>query len=101
MQKSRIGLSFQDHHTIQKHCTDDSDEQASKASACTHISCAKYSMDWTASTWSSCPQATTAGSEAQRFASLEESPAPTQWQDFCEQTPIDEARDSVTLLWLL
>ena len=28
-------------------------------------------------------------------------PAPTQQQDFCEQTPIDEARDFVTLLQLL
>ena len=27
--------------------------------------------------------------------------APTQWIDFCEQIPIDEARHSVTLFWLL
>ena len=26
---------------------------------------------------------------------------PQQWKDFCEQTPIDEARHSVTLFWLL
>ena len=38
MQKSRIGLSFQDHHTLQKHSTDNSDKQAGKASTCTHIS---------------------------------------------------------------
>ena len=35
------------------------------------------------------------GSETQRLISLEISPAPTQWKDFCEQTPIDEARHSV------
>ena len=29
------------------------------------------------------------------------SQAPTQWKDFCEQTPIDEARHSVTTFWLL
>ena len=28
-------------------------------------------------------------------------PAPAQWKDFCEQTPIDEARHSVTLFQLL
>ena len=27
--------------------------------------------------------------------------APTQWKDFCEQTPIDEARHFVTLFQLL
>ena len=32
--------------------------------------------------------------------SPEESPATAQWKDFCEQTPIDEARHSVTLFWL-
>ena len=58
-------------------------------------------MAWTSSTQCTCPQAATAGSEVQRLGSLKESPAPTQWQDFCEQTPIEEARDSVTLLWLL
>ena len=58
-------------------------------------------MEWTSSTQYTCPQAITAGSEAWRFGSLKESPAPTQWQDFCEQIPIGEARDSVTLLQLL
>ena len=58
-------------------------------------------MEWTSSTRCTCPQATAAGSEAQRISSLKESAAPTQWHDFCEQTPIDEARDSVTLLQLL
>ena len=57
--------------------------------------------EWTSSTWCICPQAAAAGSKARRLGSLKESPAPTQWQDFCEQTPIDEARDSVTLLRLL
>ena len=27
--------------------------------------------------------------------------APTQWKDFCEQIPIDKARHSVTIFWLL
>ena len=58
-------------------------------------------MEWILSTQCTCPQAATAGSEAWRLNSLKESPAPTQWQDFCEQTPIDEARHSVTLLQLL
>ena len=26
---------------------------------------------------------------------------PTQWKGFCEQTPIDKARHSVTIFWLL
>ena len=25
----------------------------------------------------------------------------TQWKDFCEQTPIDKARHSITIFWLL
>ena len=29
------------------------------------------------------------------------SQVPTQWKDFCEQTPIDKARHSVTIFWLL
>ena len=33
--------------------------------------------------------------------SLEKSQAPTQWKDFCEQTPIDKARHSVTIFLLL
>ena len=36
-----------------------------------------------------------------RLVSLEKSPAPAQWKDFCEQTPIDKARHSVTLFQLL
>ena len=44
-----------------------------------------------------CPQATEKGSQTRRLVSLEKSPAPTQWKDFCEQTPIDKARHSVTL----
>ena len=57
-------------------------------------------MEWTSITQCTCPQATAAGSEAQRLISLTESPAPLQWQDFCEQTPIDETADFVTLLQL-
>ena len=33
--------------------------------------------------------------------SLEKSQASTQWQDFCEQTPIDKARHFITIFWLL
>ena len=41
------------------------------------------------------------GAQARRNASLKESPAPPQWQDFCEQVPIDEAGDIVTIFRLL
>ena len=41
------------------------------------------------------------GSQTRRCISLEKSPAPTQWKDFCEQTPIDEAGHTFTLFWLL
>ena len=43
------------------------------------------------------PQAAETGSQTRRIISLEKSPAHAQWKDFCEQTPIDEARHSVTL----
>ena len=66
-----------------------------------HTFPAKYFIEWTSNTWCTCSKAAATGSEAQRLSSLNESPAHQQWQDFCEQTPIDEARDSVTLLWLL
>ena len=99
--KNPVRISFQDHHTLFKHNTNDSNEQAGEASTCTHISHAKYFMEWTSSSWYTCPQATAAGSEAWRLSSLKENAAPTQQQDFYEQTPIDEARDSVTLFWLL
>ena len=46
-----------------------------------------------------CPQAAKTSSQTKRLISLEKSPA--QWKDFCEQTPIDKARHSVTLFWLL
>ena len=36
-----------------------------------------------------------------RIASLKKSQDSTQWQDFCEQIPIDKARDSITIFWLL
>ena len=51
--------------------------------------------------WSGPPQATKTGSQTRRLISLGKSPAPTQWKDFCEQTPIDKARHSVTLFQLL
>ena len=48
-----------------------------------------------------CPQATTSGSETWRLVSLEKSSPPTQWKDFCEQTPIEKVRHSVTLFRFL
>ena len=88
--------SFQYHHTL---CTsnDSYDSKAGRFSTCTHTSSAKYFMEWTSSTLCTCPQATKTGSQNRRLVSLEKSPAPTQWKDFFEQTPIDEARHSVTL----
>ena len=83
MQKFRISLSFQDHHTLQKYSINDSDKQAGKSSTGTHISHAQYFTEWTSSTQTTCPQAATAGSEVWRLGSLKEIPAPTQWQDFC------------------
>ena len=47
-------------------------------------------MEWTSSTQCTCPQATATGSETQRLDSLEKSPAPAQWKDFCNQTPIEK-----------
>ena len=61
----------------------------------------KYFMEWTSSTLHTCTQATEAGLQTREIVSLEKSQAPTQWKDFCEQTPIDKARHSVTLFWLL
>ena len=52
--------------------------------------------------WSGPPaQAIKAGLQTRRIVSLEKCQAPTQWKDFCEQTPIDKARHSVTLFQLL
>ena len=93
MQKSRVGFSFQDHHTLQN-STDNSNNKAGKSSTCTHMSYAKYFMEWTSHTQCTCPQAAVTGSEAWRLGSLKESPAPTQQQDFCEQTPIYKARNT-------
>ena len=87
--------------TPSKTAPNNGDNKAGESSTCTHISHAKYFMEWTSSTQCTCPQAATVGSEAWRLSSLKESPAPTQWQDLGEQTPIDEASNSVTLLWLL
>ena len=47
-------------------------------------------MEWTSSTLCTCPQATETGFQARKLISLEKSPAPAQWKDFCEQTPIDK-----------
>ena len=38
------------------------------------------------STLCTCPQAAETGSQTRRLVSLEKSPAPAQWKDFCEQT---------------
>ena len=84
----------------QYNCTDDSNNEAGKSSTCTCTSHAKYFTKWTSSTQCTCPQATTAGSEAQRLGSLKESPAPTQWQDFCDRLALTK-QEIVTLLWLL
>ena len=62
-----------------RNSTFDSDEQVGKASTCTCTSCAKYFMEWTSSTKCTCPQATTAGSEAWELSSLAESQALPQW----------------------
>ena len=88
---ARDGNSFQEHHTL---CTSDDSNvcKAGKSSTCKCTPSAKNFMEWTSSTQCTCPQATATGSETQRLISLEKSPAPAQWKDFCEQTPIDEAR---------
>ena len=92
--------SFQDHHTLRT-SNDSYDSKAGRFSTCTCIPSVKYFMEWTSSTLCICPQATETGSQTRRFISLEKSPVPAQWKDFCEQTPIDEARHSVKLFWLL
>ena len=85
--------SIQDHHTL--HINYDNKTGTGNAKH------AKYFMEWTSSTLCTCPQAAKIGFQIRRLVSLEKSPAPAQWKDFCEQTPIDEARHSVTLFWLL
>ena len=47
-----------------------------------------------------CPQVIEAGLQTRGIISLEKSQAPTQWKDFCEQTPIAK-QDIVTLFQLL
>ena len=88
--------SFQDHHTL---CTsnDSYNSKTGRSSTCTH----KYFMEWTSSTLCTCPQATKAGLQTRGIVSLEKNQAPTQWRNFCEQTPIDKTRHSVTLFWWL
>ena len=94
---NRDGNSFQDHHTL---CTSSNNSNSAVGK---HVSMgnAKYFMEWTSSTLCTCPQATKTGSQTRSLVSLEKSPAPAQWKDFCELTPIDEARHSVTLFRLL
>ena len=69
-------------------------------STCTCTPSAKYFMEWTSSTLCTCPQATEMGSQTRRLLSLKKSPT-LHNGGFCEQTPIDEARHSVTLFQLL
>ena len=97
---TRDGNSFQDHHIL---CTssNDSNRAVGKCSTCKCIGNAKYFMEWTSSTLCTCPQAAKTGFQTRRLISLEKSPASAQWKDFCEQTPIDKARHSVTLFRLL
>ena len=59
---SRVGISFQDHHTINT-STDDGNSKAGKSSACKCTPCAKYFTEWTSSTSCTCPQTATSGSE--------------------------------------
>ena len=103
---SMIPVQFQSQHLLQDHhtlntSTDDGERKAGKSSTCKCTHHAKYFMEWTSSTLCTCPQGTASGSEIWRLISLEKSPAPTQWKDFCEQTPIDKATHSVTLFQLL
>ena len=48
-----------------------------------------------------CTSTLESGLQARRITSLKKSQAPTQWQDFCEQIPIDKARHSITIFQLL
>ena len=100
VQNSRVGISFQDHHTLNT-SNDNGDSKAGKSSTCKCTFHAKYFTEGTSSTLCTCPQAAASGSKTWRLVSLEKSPAPAQWKDFCEQTPIDKTRHSVTLFWLL
>ena len=91
---ARDSNSFQDHHTL--HTSNNSyDSKAGRFSTCTCTPSAKYFREWTSSTLYTCPQAIKIDSQTRILLSLEKSPAPTQWKDFCKQTPIDEARHSV------
>ena len=59
---SRVGISFQDHHTL-KTSTDDGNSKAGKPTTCRCMGNAKYFMEWTSSTLCTCPKATASGSE--------------------------------------
>ena len=48
-----------------------------------------------------CTPTTKSGLKAGRIATLEKSQDSTQWQDFCEQIPIDKAGHIITIFWLL
>ena len=48
-----------------------------------------------------CTSTRKSGLKAGRIASLKKSQDSTQWQDFCEQIPIDKARDLITIFRLL
>ena len=56
---------------------------------------------WTSTVLYACTPNQGPGAQVRRNASLKESLAPPQRKDFCEQVPIDEARDIVTVFQLL
>ena len=58
-------------------------------------------MQWTSNLLYACAMTTKSGLQAGRIASLKESQDSTQWQDFCEQTPIDKAGHIITIFQLL
>ena len=58
-------------------------------------------MQWTYTLLYACAPTTKSGLQAGRIASLEKSQDSTQWQDFCEQIPIDKAGHIITICQLL
>ena len=61
----------------------------------------KSLTEWTSTVLYACTPSQGPGAQVRRNASLKESPAPPQREDFCEQVPIDEAGDIVTIFRLL
>ena len=61
----------------------------------------KFLTQWTFTLLYACTPTAKSGLQARRIASLKESQGSTQWQDFCEQIPIDKAGHIITIFWLL